>query len=759
MFAVWNMSIPSRDHSPDVRRQSRSRGQLGWNEVVPDFVRYKRLLETRYSVEPKSRARPFSTRHERVRWSFRQQPPSAEDSGGRLSEYESIAADAMNLARFHSTFDDVCCALIRIRDLDELFGEICRTIVRGGLFCHAWIGLIDPATMVVRRVASTESGTTGFDYFCASAEESVNERDYETRIIRAGKCFFSNDVKNDPRYVPWRVQALDRGFRSCASVPLKTGDRLIGLLKLYSDKVGVFGDCEVQVLERLATAISCAVAAIKQDEHRKKAEKELRESEGRYRRIVDNMIGLVSELDAQKLFQFAGPAYRSALGYDPEQLLGKPFVEFVHADDANNTLLAFRSAEKNRSTARAEFRFRRAGGKHLWLEMAVDPVFDELDRLLGFICASRDIGERKEAEQKLKTYTEDLERLVRERTETIRKLNETTTQRLIQKINQINHISEIRDSLKKSQGLQSSYETILDSAVRDLNMSHGAILTVSKEKQLAEVQAVKSVDKAIELKKTYPLDVPFVEYECLVNHRPASRIAAKGPSILGTLGLHYSPILFMNDPVGLIALGRASEDDLDESDLSVLRLYSGLVATALETTSLSVEPTRETCQTRKAKYELEFGSNYLVPDSIDLAYDMFADAIMTGIEGLCITRKLPRKLRERYGLKRTPIVWLTGEKVEGERTINSLQDLSILISNYVEKAEKPLILIDGVEYLMSHQGFESVYHFLQAKRTQIEAAGGIMIVPFFKETLETRQAKLLEREFGLLKSEQSHEQD
>jgi Cdc6-like AAA superfamily ATPase len=103
-------------------------------------------------------------------------------------------------------------------------------------------------------------------------------------------------------------------------------------------------------------------------------------------------------------------------------------------------------------------------------------------------------------------------------------------------------------------------------------------------------------------------------------------------------------------------------------------------------------------------------------------------------------------------------VWLTGEKVEGERTLNSLQDLSILISNYVEKSEKPLILVDGIEYLASHQGFDSVYHFLQAKGTQVEAVGGILIVPFFKETLETRQVKLLEREFNLFKQEEKNEE-
>jgi Cdc6-like AAA superfamily ATPase len=104
-------------------------------------------------------------------------------------------------------------------------------------------------------------------------------------------------------------------------------------------------------------------------------------------------------------------------------------------------------------------------------------------------------------------------------------------------------------------------------------------------------------------------------------------------------------------------------------------------------------------------------------------------------------------VREKYKLQRTPIIWLTDEVVEGEKSIHSLQDLSILVSNYVQKATKPVILIDGIEYLISHKGFESVYHLMQAKRTQMEANQGILIIPFFCDAVEAKEAKLLEREF------------
>ena len=143
---------------------------------------------------------------------------------------------------------------------------------------------------------------------------------------------------------------------------------------------------------------------------------------------------------------------------------------------------------------------------------------------------------------------------------------------------------------------------------------------------------------------------------------------------------------------------------------------------------------------------------YLVPDNVSLAYELFLEAVMSGADGLCITRTMPSRVREKHNLQRTPIIWLTDETVEGEKTIHNLQDLSILISNYVQKATKPVILIDGIEYLISHKGFGSVYHLLQSKRTQVEANDGMLIVPIFRDAMEAKETKLLEREFRVFRA-------
>jgi hypothetical protein len=194
----------------------------------------------------------------------------------------------------------------------------------------------------------------------------------------------------------------------------------------------------------------------------------------------------------------------------------------------------------------------------------------------------------------------------------------------------------------------------------------------------------------------------------------------------------------------------------DESELSVLGLYSGLASSVLEIAGFSVEPVKEAAKTRKRKYKVDPGTNLIVQDDVDLAYDIFIDHIMAGIDGLMITRVFPKKIREKFGLEKTPIIWLNDEKLEGQLTVNNVQDLSIAISNYVAKAEKPVILIDGIEYLISRGGFDPVLRFLQTKRSQVESSNSILLVALFKDAIDPKEARLMQREFQTFKVSNDH---
>jgi len=323
-------------------------------------------------------------------------------------------------------------------------------------------------------------------------------------------------------------------------------------------------------------------------------------------------------------------------------------------------------------------------------------------------------------------------------------------ERLTQKVSQISHISETREQLKKSPSIEKSLELILKGAMKDLGMDIAAVFILNKEDRTAEIRALESNIK-IDLGKAYSLDKAYVEFECTIG-KQTTKIVGDGLTIFGAKSVHSTPVTFRGEAFGFLALGNMREQALDESDLSVLNLYSGLVTTAFETASLTVEPIKESLEEREGRYKIERGCSYMFADDTDMALEVFKDSVTSGMEGLCITRTFPDKVRERYDLRRTPIVWLTDEAVEGRPTVNSLQDLSIMISNYVEKAENPVLFIDGVEYLISRFGFNSVYQFLQSKRSQIEKTNSVLMITLFKDALDPKEVRLLEREFQLLTS-------
>jgi len=114
-------------------------------------------------------------------------------------------------------------------------------------------------------------------------------------------------------------------------------------------------------------------------------------------------------------------------------------------------------------------------------------------------------------------------------------------------------------------------------------------------------------------------------------------------------------------------------------------------------------------------------------------------------QGLCITTSYIDEIREKYLLQITPILWLSRQ--ENRHTI-SPADLEILantISQFLKKSKSPVILLDGVEYLITTNGFNLTLKFLHDLWEMIELNKGILFMPLGVETLEKKELALIER--------------
>jgi PAS domain S-box-containing protein len=149
---------------------------------------------------------------------------------------------------------------------------------------------------------------------------------------------------------------------------------------------------------------------------RKRAEEALKESEEKFRRITENLSGLVCEIDAHARFKYASSSHEAILGYKPRDLIGDSIFDRIHPDDKERVITVFMEGVRTRTDQTVEFRYQGADENYAWLQSSGHSIFDEDGEFLGAIINSSDITKRKLAENELLRYREHLEELVVERT-------------------------------------------------------------------------------------------------------------------------------------------------------------------------------------------------------------------------------------------------------------------------------------------------------------------------------------------------------
>jgi PAS domain S-box-containing protein len=134
----------------------------------------------------------------------------------------------------------------------------------------------------------------------------------------------------------------------------------------------------------------------------KQAEEALRESNARFRDIVENALEWIWEVDAKGKYTYVSPIVEEILGYKPEEIVKKHFYDLFHPDDREKLKeAAFEAFAKKQAFHQFVNRNMHKNGKTVWLSTSGVPLLDEEGNLLGYRGADVDITERKQAEETL----------------------------------------------------------------------------------------------------------------------------------------------------------------------------------------------------------------------------------------------------------------------------------------------------------------------------------------------------------------------
>jgi PAS domain S-box-containing protein len=147
----------------------------------------------------------------------------------------------------------------------------------------------------------------------------------------------------------------------------------------------------------------------------RKLRRDLKASEERYRFILENASDMVAMIDDSGNYEYVNPNHETVLGYARDELIGTPVVNLINPEDINqeNT-----GGSGDPLSINGELRFRTKGGTYVWLEVKSKTILSK-EGALKHLLFSRDVTDRKEAEERLKDSEKRYRNLLNNLSETV----------------------------------------------------------------------------------------------------------------------------------------------------------------------------------------------------------------------------------------------------------------------------------------------------------------------------------------------------
>ncbi|WP_311170315.1 hybrid sensor histidine kinase/response regulator [Halobellus ordinarius] len=222
-------------------------------------------------------------------------------------------------------------ALVRATTQQEIDERVCEIISGAEPYRFAWIGDHNPDARTVERRTAAGVGEDYPDVIEITTDEAATARGPTGEAVRTRELSVMQDIHEDPDYEPWREEALERGYRASAAVPLIHDDILYGVLNVYADRTHVFDDHERQLLSTLGATIGHAY-------HRIELQQQYTDQ---YRVLFEEapvMVVFTRSVDGEPIIDDCNRSFAERLGYERAELRGTPLARY-YTEESTNRLL------------------------------------------------------------------------------------------------------------------------------------------------------------------------------------------------------------------------------------------------------------------------------------------------------------------------------------------------------------------------------------------------------------------------------------
>ena len=223
---------------------------------------------------------------------------------------------------------------------------------------------------------------------------------------------------------PWRIpdvrteagyNVLDPDILSELCVPMKIGDRIIGVIDVESKRLQAFSAVDEQLLSTIAGQLATAIERLRADDARRQNEEALAQERNLLRTLIDHLPDThVFVKDRQCRFLTTNAAHLRTMGLaDPAEVVGKTDFDLFPQADAEryyaDEQTLFRSGEPLLNHVE---HVRSARGEERWYLSNKLPLHDSAGRVTGLVGMSLNITERRQAEARQQAIAHGLQAVV-----------------------------------------------------------------------------------------------------------------------------------------------------------------------------------------------------------------------------------------------------------------------------------------------------------------------------------------------------------
>jgi PAS domain S-box-containing protein len=284
--------------------------------------------------------------------------------------------------------------IARGADRDSLLKGVCENFVQTRGYYNAWIALPDESGKLL------VAAEAGMDENFIRVVDQLKHGELPDCGWKALKKSGVVVIEDPPSVCTDCPLSKYYGGRGGMSIRLEYGGKVYGIMTVSAPLDFLGHNEEYDLFEEVAGDIAFALHSMEQEAERSRTEEALRDSEERYRRLIETAYEGVWIIDDEGTTTFVNARMAEMLGYTADEMVDKSLFLFM---DEEWKVVADKKLVRRRMgvVEQYEFKFRCKDGSGLWTTIAASPISDKDGRYLGSLRMVTDITEHKRADEAL----------------------------------------------------------------------------------------------------------------------------------------------------------------------------------------------------------------------------------------------------------------------------------------------------------------------------------------------------------------------